>query len=436
MTASGWRGILIATLLFASTAEFCIRGPVRLLEDGSGWNDFLSTYIQAKAWGCGKDPYSPQSLIALWPSDNRRPSFVDAEAAKGELERRAGIPSPYPLTSLVLLSPFTLFSWSIALRLWIALNVCAVVLAFFALLSICGCSLAEIRSQVFLGCAFALAPFHSGLGTANPAMLAVSLTVGCVWAMHSRRETIAGVLLVLAVCLKPSVAGALLLFFLIRRRWRVSVISIVGIAFVGAVGAVRLAVSGVPWFFSYLENTRRMFAPGSVDDFTPANPIRFNMINAQVPFYSLFGNAALANLAAWFLAAFLLGCWLWVSRRHKSSDVLSISFISVVSLIAVYHRFYDAALLIWPLAWSILLARRRSVALGVFLLLSPFFVPGAVLLDRLAVTGHASFFGANRWFWSDFVIPHEAWALILLAILLLYCSSMVAEEPRNIDGVS
>jgi glycosyl transferase family 87 len=430
VTAGKWRGILIAMFLFASATEFCIRGPVRLLQDGSGWNDFLSTYIQAKAWGCGKDPYSPQSLIALWPSDNHRPLFVDAAAANGQLERKAGVPSPYPLTSLVLLSPFTLFSWSVALRWWIALNVCAVVLACFALVSICGCSLAEFRSQVFLGCAFALAPFHSGLGTANPAMLAVSLTVGCVWVMHSHWEKTAGVLLALAICLKPSVAGGLLLFFLIRRRWKVSMIATAGIALVGAVGAIRLAVSRVPWFFSYLENSRRIFAPGSVDDFTPANPIRFNMVNAQVPIYSLIGNAALANLAALFLAAIMLGCWLWFSRRHRSSDVLAISFISVVSLIAVYHRFYDAALLIWPLAWSLLAVRKRSTSLAVLLLIVPFFLPGAAVLDRLAVTGHIPRQWLNGWFWNDLVMPHEAWVLILLTILLLHCGrSIFPEEP-------
>jgi hypothetical protein len=35
------------------------------------WNDFLSPYIQSKAWVRGKNPYSAQSLVSLWPRDNR-----------------------------------------------------------------------------------------------------------------------------------------------------------------------------------------------------------------------------------------------------------------------------------------------------------------------------------------------------------------------------
>ena len=85
-----WTKLVVAVLLLASAGEFMLRGPVRLLRHGTTWNDFLSPYIQAKAWRYGNDPYSPQSLIAFWPTDNERPFWVDTEAQSGLLERKRG----------------------------------------------------------------------------------------------------------------------------------------------------------------------------------------------------------------------------------------------------------------------------------------------------------------------------------------------------------
>ena len=77
------RSVVVALLLLVSATEFAVRGPLRLLH-GMGWNDFLSPYIQSKAWVHGADPYSAQSLINFWPPDNQRPPFVDREAASGD----------------------------------------------------------------------------------------------------------------------------------------------------------------------------------------------------------------------------------------------------------------------------------------------------------------------------------------------------------------
>jgi len=429
-----WRSILVVVLLLASVAEFSIRGPFRIL-GGMGWNDFLSPYIQANAWVHGKDPYSAQSLISFWPSDNQRPPWVDTEAASGVLEVKRGIPSPYPLSSLVLLSPLSLFPWSVALLVWIAVSVAGVVLSSFALLSICGCSLSDLRAQLFLVAAFALAPFHTGLGTANPAMLAVSLTVLTVWAAHHSRKKTAGTLLAIAVCLKPTVAGGLLLYYLVRRQWKVACIAgAVGVT-IGVLGVSRLALAGAPWLASYLESTRKMFSSGSIDDFTRADAIRFNLINAQVFFYSLLGNASAAGRLAQFVGAAFLGSWLWLCwRRRAASELLEISAISVIILIPAYHRFYDAALLIWPLAWSLLLAGKRSNAAVALAAIAPFLVPGATLLSELARTGRIPAAVANGWWWNAIVLSHEAWDLILLAVLLLYFMARGSPERSLPDS--
>ncbi len=415
-----WAALLAAVLLVASFAEFAVRGPLRLTHS-PGWNDFLSPYIQTQAWVHGQDPYSAQSLLAWWPSDDPRPAFVDDEAADGTLESKRGMPSPYPLTTLVMLAPFAALPWTVALSCWCALNMAAVILAAFALLSICGCKVAEIRSQLFLAAVFGLAPVHTGLSTANPVILAVSLAVVSLWAAGRGRDRTAGLLLALAVCLKPTVAGGLLLYYLIRRRWTIAATTGAVAAAIGCVGLIRLSAAGVPWVHSYLENSRRMFAAGSVDDFTQADRIRFNMINAQILFFDIFPNPRLANLLARFLGGALLSCWAYLCcRRRTGSELLEISAISVLSLIPVYHRFYDATLLIWPLAWALLLLSRRSSTVLSLATIAPFFLPGSVMLSELTRSRKIPPQVAHAWWWSTIVLSHEVSCLILLAGLLLY----------------
>ena len=299
-------------------------------------------------------------------------------------------------------------------------SVAAVVLAPFALLSICGYGASDLRARLFLATVFALAPLHTGLGTANPAMLAVSLTAGTVWAERRGWKKTAGLLLAVAVCLKPTVAGGLLFYYVVRRRWKVAGIGFTASALTGLLGIARLVMAGVPWLASYQENTRRMFSSGSMDDFARTDAIRFNMINAQVVFYSLVKNASLADWLARLLGAALLGYWLWACWRRRSSEVLEISAISVLSLICVYHRFYDAALLIWPLAWGLLLARKRSIQIAILAMITPFFVPGPALLGKLALAGRFTTTITDSWWWNTIVLPHEVWDVLLIAILLLY----------------
>jgi len=433
--ARKWRSILVAVFLVASIGEFSVRGPIRLLRSGMGWNDFLSPYIQAKAWAHGQDPYSTRSLISFWPSGNRRPAWVDSDAASGELEKKRGIPSPYPLPSLVILAPFTALSWLPALSLWIGISIAAVVLAGFALLSISDCRLADQRSQLFIGALLALAPLHTGIGTANPAILAGSLTVGTHWAARAGKEKTAGILLAVAVCLKPTVAGGLLLFYLIRCRWKVTVVTCAVAATVGILGVSRLTIAGVSWLPTYVENTRKIFALGSVDDFSQSDQLRFNMINAQVLFAAFLKNASAANVIALLLGATLLGCWLWLCYRSgRQCAVLEISAISMLSLLAVYHRFYDAVLLIWPLAWSLLLTNKRLRAAMILVTIAPFLLPGPVLLSELSLAGRIPPSITNGWWWNRIVMPHEVWILIVLTTLLLYFMRQELSEQSQVPS--
>jgi hypothetical protein len=117
-------------------------------------------------------------------------------------------------------------------------------------------------------------------------------------------------------------------------------------------------------------------------------------------------------LAVWAVLIFAL--------RSNKSDLLQLSALSVASLLLVYHRFYDAALLVLPLCWYC--AHWRELR-GVFrmgpVLITPFFFPGGSMLETLQNTGRVSPRLAANWWWNEFVMPHDVWMLLLLALLLI-----------------
>src|SRR5947209_7338118 len=121
-----WTVLCLVFLLLACT-EFLFRGPIRAIRVATAFNDFLSPYIQAKAWIHGVNPYSPETLLRMWPTNLHQPGFLAKEVADGSLLAKRGMPTAYPVTSLVLIAPFTVLPWMVANALWLAIN-----LGFFA----------------------------------------------------------------------------------------------------------------------------------------------------------------------------------------------------------------------------------------------------------------------------------------------------------------
>ena len=76
-----------------------------------------------------------------------------------------------------------------------------------------------------------------------------------------------------------------------------------------------------------------------------------------------------------------------------------LSAITVISLLPVYHRFYDATLLVLPLCWAFVSLRRERVAAVVSLgLMLPFLIPGGALLDTMQIAGRIPRALTNRCF--------------------------------------
>src|SRR5271166_1090881 len=421
-TSNKWTALCLALLLLAGT-EFVLRGPVRAIQTATQFNDFLSPYIQADAWTRGLDPYSPQTLLRLWPAGAAHFLFLPIEVGDGSIIAKRGMPTAYPITSLVLIAPLSRLPWGLAYALWLATSLALFPIMLWVLVALAGFSYREPSAILLVAFTLALAPFHTGIVTGNAALIAVELAVISVWTARRHFDIATALLLALSAGFKPQIGLCFLLYYLMRRRWRVFRISLASLVLLAAIGLFRLEFAHTSWWANYLNDNHVLLESGILANFTALNPMRFGLLNLQVVLYSLVGGVGLANDLAVLIGAAFLVVWLVVVRRRSDQDdveLLDLAAIAVLSLLPIYHRFYDAALLVLPLCWAFISFRRaRTLSALTLLFLLPFLIPGGTLLQELQNSGRIPSALTSYWWWQKIVMPHEVWLLFFLSILLL-----------------
>jgi hypothetical protein len=267
--------VFLWILVVVSAAEFLWRGPARNLED-KNWSDLAQNYAATRLWLRGQNFARPENFAKLWQDE------VGATLDAGTLRTHL---APPPGT-LVLLAPIAALPWPIAKLLWLSLLVVAVCAIIWSLTRSGGFRKDEGRTIAFVAFCLALAPFHTGIAVANESILVVALCVLGILAASAGREVAAGLLFGAACSLKPHIGSFLVLYYLVRRRWRLFTTALVFTALLASVAVLWLQVRGVSWVPDYFHNLEILATQNKFDDFTSANPIRFMLINLQVPFYS------------------------------------------------------------------------------------------------------------------------------------------------------
>jgi hypothetical protein len=376
------------------------------------------------------DPYSPEVLVRLWPLQGaHRPDFLAIDLAEGSLIAKRGIPTAYPLTCLLLLTPLAMLPWPIAHVAWLLVNLCLIFGVLWLLVRVVFSSEAasktdDWRTYVFVAFAIALAPSHTGVAAGSVVISAVCLCGIALVQEQCGRQIAAGILLGLALCLKPQIGLPFVVFYLLLRRWQLTCVVAEVCVTTLCLAMARLAISGTPWLQNYRIDNKVLLVSGILADFTERNPLRYSLINLQVLFYAMLRDRISADIFAVFVSAILLGIWirLLLRRGIRNSDALpAVSTLVVLSLLPVYHRFYDAYLLVFPLCWSIreFSGPQRRLARGAFLLMLPFLVPGGTALEHLSHSAGFSDSITRSWYWLCIVMPHEIWFLIALSFVLL-----------------
>jgi hypothetical protein len=179
-----------------------------------------------------------------------------------------------------------------------------------------------------------------------------------------------------------------------------------------------------------------MFAVGGIDDYTPANPTRFDLLNLQVVLFQVVGSTVVTQVLAWLVAAGLVLRWAIQQRKAEGAEagLFDLAVLGTVSLLPIYHRFYDGCLLLLPLAWAVtqLCGRQRRIACAMLIVAVPFVVPGAALLRTMA-GGNSILQGfAQTWWWQFLVAPHQVWIILTMSVLLLAAQTAQARARHEV----
>jgi hypothetical protein len=404
--------VWIWLLLLLGSVVFVIRGPLRVVERSGTYNDYTSTYVGAKAWIRGLNPYSNAVFWQLWEEANPGAHFSEEESI--------GSRTPYPWTCFLILGPLSLLNPSMASAALGLISSALLVLSIWLL-----SRLPEITSNshrwIFIALSLMMAPLASGLGQMNISMLAIACIFLSFWSISTQKPIASGIWCALALCLKPPIGAFFLLYYIVSREWKAFATAILSGGVLAGIAIGRLELAGVPWLSSYIANSKLVITD-PMNVITAANPRRFQMLNLQVLWYSLVKNQSLANAMALAVAAALLivVCSLLIRRKAPFPRSLAVAALSVTTLLPLYHRFYDASLLIFVLSWALSSVSNHEKGCRdlVLFLLVPFFVPGAWALENLQNENRIPHFLTNRWWWEPFVLGHEIWAILLLALTL------------------
>ena len=459
---------MVAGLLLLATSWFVLHGAARI---GMGASTDISViYASARAWVKGENPYDYAGLEQVL----RRADYV---APPETPEHPQGWPSPrwqpavYPPTALVLLAPLGWLTYPQVVVAWAVINLLLVAALIALLIPLAGLEWVR-RDRLYVGLlvawALALGPVHSSLQLGQLAVLVTLLIVlGAALAFQGQNVG-AGLLAALATGLKPQLGVILVLYLLLRWRWRALLVAGALLAALLAIGHAQMRLHGVEWIGPWLQNLRH-YAQGGAGDpvyiyhqgvnpiLGPGNPERIQLYNLQYPLHEIFGARASREVVNFVvLAATGLLVVAAVARSRGEDDgagpereLLLLSVLSLAAVLSCAHRFYALTVLVLPITWFIRRWVRAAdegtplpgiVRLGAVLLLAfpistntLFMWLGEKGFIPATITGGPLFAaqGPGQWWWRDLVLPAQVWLLALLAVCLVWAlGSGGPHKPR------
>jgi hypothetical protein len=411
---------VLLLVMGVAAIQFLLRGPVRGLE-ASG--DLASPYAGAHAWTRGANPYSSLEL------ENRLVALGRERDPSGKPIYTSPI---YPPSIFPLLSPIALLRWSVARVLVVGLEVVLFLAQIPVLMNLVGWPRETKHILVACIAASLLAPFHTGVALGQVAMIAIPMSILSLGASYRSHHVVSGVLLGLAIALKAQVSAVFLLYHLLKRNWWTLTLSILIPLAAGALSIGWMSAHGVPWLETFRSNIDVVSSGGDTD---PRGPLSYQLINLHVLLHRFTRHYQVVNILVVAITGAILGLAAVRLRRDSPQHnwLIYASVLAVATLLLVYHRFYDAGVLILPAFWALAnletpLRRWAAVAL---ICMIPFLVPGAILIQSAETRNMVPSVVTTSWPWQFLVIPHEAIAILILALVLMGASVVAPHAPQK-----
>ena len=345
----------VIALLALSAVLFVARTLYLVLPSHAGLRDFVTLYAGG---ACLVDHCDPYKTADLTNALTQRGYHLLKDDWAWQLPI-------YPPPTLALMAPFAPFSFRVVGPVYYALLVmgCFVAMAVVFRSPLLASLSAVTRS--LLVSVFLISPNVSeAISMGNPIILTTALLLICCFDTKPKRRGLRAVLFAIACVLKPPIALPFLFPLLLKSEdgWRMVRNALA--LLVAYAAAVLAWCSTHPWTASWMTGLRSNLAlgasAGNTMNASDRKLVLYSLLNTQYLLgywirtprvRDLLTDAVLLGLTA----GFLFGLWRLRDRSSAAFPLLlAFAATAAFALLPIYHRFYDAILLVFVLPWAAL----------------------------------------------------------------------------------
>jgi hypothetical protein len=388
--------------------------------------DLPPVYMAGKALLLKQNPYDDELLRRLWISEGQSSQTGPSHGTT---------PMLYPPSTITAFLPLAALPWSLVCPLYYAGCIGMGVGILYLASLITGINRSSEGRLVFLVLGLLWAPLAAGIKTKQPAIPACFFLFLAIFLSGREKPIGAGISLGISAAIKPQLAGVFILYYLITRKIKVAVASLAVITLLSIPTIYFLQSNRVDWLGTWQKNLQG--AAFGANNTGPANPLRFQMVNLHILLGSVFDGRQpswLTNsITAILTASFFMSVFSLWRRRPEFPSLLALT---CLTLLVTYHRFFDATILLLPLAWSLSAWKSEDgtfARIGLLLLL-PFLGSGAFFLDLLKHRNRLPSQMINTWWWKGFVAPHQVWSIVLLFLLFFILMLLDGKKAGDPGG--
>lgn len=406
--------IILTTVAVLAISNYLTGAVFRAFRPSN--SDFSELYVSSRLWRQGQNPYDPMIATAA------RQRVVGGTGSIFLIN----VP-----TSLVLAAPFTFLPWGRANFFFLMLGMAGLGATIFGLLRLRQASSFGLETAALIVVVLSFSPLRIAFQWGNIVLLVLPLSILTVVLAESHYDWQAGVLLGLACCLKPQIGVWLGVYYLVRRRFKIVVSSLMTSLLVAAL----FLLHPIPYrtlVACYQTNMQHWFAPGQPYGFTEGS-VAAVLLRTQSVFYPLTHSVPASN---WMANTLFLGgvaVWgilMWRSGKRIRAS-LAIAALWSLSFLSMYHSIPDVSILTIALCdvFPSSLRDWTKIQKLTFALLFLMMLPARsifVFVDR-----HLGGPIIQSWWWNLFFVRHFAWLLVALSFALL---QRMREASREKDG--
>jgi hypothetical protein len=398
-------------------------------------HDFRTAYYSGKALLTHADPYSQADIEQLYARE--APLTDDPERIV--VTKNPYLPSCFGFTSLLAILPER-----IALALWTLAIAASFLLASFLIWRICPPQTALPAGMLTGLC---LATSSSLFYFANPAGFVVPFCIlACLSFITGRFIPLGIAAFAISLAFKPQDGGLILVYFLIASRpYRKRALQTMFLI-VLLTAPVLLWLNHVSphWVKELFTNMAAFSGPGHIND--PRAPHgTLMMINLQTITSFFWSDPRIYSAASFLICGPLLLLWIWTTLRTRATLAntwFALAAISALSLLPIYHRQYDAKLVLLqlPALCLLLTCRHRLRWIALTLTGSAIFLAGDLpWLVLLKVAGVLGGLGSPVSKLAAEILLNFSVPLVLLSAgtfyLWLYFLQSKADMPESLTGL-